>query len=352
MTQTKQRFVPVDLAKSAAIFGTLLIHTSAAGGFSGAVGSFSWISALFWGSVLRCAVPVFFLCSGALLLPPEKPVSVGKVWKKYILRILVALLFWAAAYRGAELIHAWRASGVLEAAALRQAAVDLLTFHHKSHLYYLHVILLVYAVLPLTRLFVEKADRALLRYALAVWFVLGILAPTFKDFGPFALVQGIPRQYPLNLTWAAVGYGVLGHTLTVYGRERRPRDYGLLYLAGFALTFGGTLGISLAQGTFYQGLLQGTAPGVCMEAVGLYGLCLTAGDRRRECRPARILSDASFCVYLVHLFFLDFLTARGFSAAVLPPIWAAPALAAVIFVLSFAVWLILRRIPVVNRWLI
>ena len=104
-TLTQRRSVPVDAAKTAAIFGTLLIHASAAGGFAGAPGSFGWTSALFWNCLLRSAVPVFFLCSGALLLPPEKEVTVRRVWTKYIPRILAALLFWAAAYEGVELLR-------------------------------------------------------------------------------------------------------------------------------------------------------------------------------------------------------------------------------------------------------
>ena len=60
-TLTQRRSVPVDAAKTAAIFGTLLIHASAAGGFAGAPGSFGWTSALFWNCLLRSAVPVFFL---------------------------------------------------------------------------------------------------------------------------------------------------------------------------------------------------------------------------------------------------------------------------------------------------
>ena len=72
-TLTQRRSVPVDAAKTAAIFGTLLIHASAAGGFAGAPGSFGWTSALFWNCLLRSAVPVFFLCSGALLLPAGDP---------------------------------------------------------------------------------------------------------------------------------------------------------------------------------------------------------------------------------------------------------------------------------------
>ncbi|MFR5405556.1 MAG: hypothetical protein ACLTG0_09280 [Oscillibacter sp.] len=82
------------------------------------------------------------------------------MWTKYIPCILAALLFWAAAYEGVELLRGWCAAGVLERTALRQAALNLVLFHHKNHLYYLHIILLVYAVLPLTRRLVAAGGPA------------------------------------------------------------------------------------------------------------------------------------------------------------------------------------------------
>ena len=291
-TLTQRRSVPVDAAKTAAIFGTLLIHASAAGGFAGAPGSFGWTSALFWNCLLRSAVPVFFLCSGALLLPPEKEVTVRRVWTKYIPRILAALLFWAAAYEGVELLRGWCAAGVLERTALRQAALNLVLFHHKNHLYYLHIILLVYAVLPLTRRLVAAADRRLLNYALGIWFVLGCLAPTLKFFPPLSLVGGIPAQYPINLTWCAVGYGVLGDVLTQEAPRHRPRTFVWLYLAGTALTFGLTLAASVKTGALYQVFLQGSAPGVCLQAAGLYGFCAARWQNRDRWPMAETVSKA------------------------------------------------------------
>ena len=60
----------VDLVKSSAIFGVLLIHASA-GCLSGPV-SAPWLSGLFWNALARPAVPLFLMASGALLLPPER----------------------------------------------------------------------------------------------------------------------------------------------------------------------------------------------------------------------------------------------------------------------------------------
>ena len=347
-----RRNVPVDAAKTVAIFGTLLIHASAAGGFSGPVGSFGWTSALFWNSLIRCAVPVFFLCSGALLLPVGKPVTVEAVWKKYIPRIFTALMFWAAAYGGWSLLLGWRRTGVLELAAIRKTLWDMVMFRHKSHLYYLHVILLVYALLPITRLFAAKADRQLLRYALGIWFVLGSLFPLLRAFPPLNGLTGIPVQYAINLTWGAVGYSLLGHVLTEEAKRRRPGVFILVYLAGFALTFFGTLLLSLRADTLMTAFLQGYAPGVCLQAAGIYGFCVSAFSEKEKLPAVETVSRASFCIYLVHLFFLDILTDRGIAAGVYPPIWAAPAIALALFAAGFAVWLVLRRIPVVNRYLI
>jgi surface polysaccharide O-acyltransferase-like enzyme len=342
----------VDAAKTCAIAGVLLIHASAVGGFSAPVGSGSWCAALFWGSVLRCAVPVFFLCSGALLLNPEKDVSPRRVWTHYIPHILAALFFWAAAYGGWALLLGWHRTGVLEAAAIRRTLLDLVLFHHKSHLYYLHIVLLVYALLPVTRAFTARATRAQLRYFLLAWLALGVALPTLRAFPPFSQMTGIPAQWPMNMTYASVGYTAAGWAVRKYGAHRRPREYALLYLVGFVFTYSGTLWMSARQGELYGGFLSGMAPGICAEAVGLYGWCTAYFRDAPEKRGLAAVSRASFCIYLTHLFFLDFLAGRGLTAAAFAPAVSVPLIAAALFACGFAVWLAARRIPWVNRWLI
>lgn len=110
--------------------------------------------------------------------------------------------------------------------------------------------------------------------------------------------------------------------------------------------------MSLVQGSLYQVLLQGSAPGVCLQAAEIFGFCVSRFRDRAPIPWMETVSQASFCIYLVHLFFLELLVSRGFSAGLLPPLWGVPALTAAVFFLSFLVWLILRRVPVVNRYLI
>lgn len=131
---------------------------------------------------------------------------------KNIARILIALFFWAAAYKVFNLVTEEN----LHWDSIIQACKDLLMFRHEGHLYYLHMMLIVYVCLPITRHFVTHAEKHNLQYALGVWFVFGIIYPTFLHFYPFQLLQGIPVQWCINMTYASIGYGLLGYYLKAY----------------------------------------------------------------------------------------------------------------------------------------
>ena len=333
----------VDLLKTLAIIGVVMIHVSAESIIS-AVGSPDWYASVFWGSLVRAAVPIFFMCSGALLLDPAKDVPIRRVYGKYLPRILAALFFWAAAY---ALLNLSR-QGPLSSGALWQAVKELLLFRHHFQLYFLHILLLIYILLPVTRL-LAAAPKPLLRYALALWFILGVALPFARPYYPFDLLKGIPAQYALSLTWSAAGYSLLGHYLRQYPPKRASRCL-LLFLLGFVITFAGTTLSSLQQGAYAGQFNEALSPGVCFMAAGLFGWAFACGTRPN--RFFTIAAQASFCVYLVHDFFNIWrrdwtLTANSFPAAL-----SIPALSAGVLLCSFAVWMVLSRIPVVKRYLI
>ena len=95
---SQARQLDLDLVRTVAIFGTVLIHATAVGGFNWAFGSAAWTANLFWSSLLRCAVPLFLMCSGALFLDPGRDLPLKTLWGKNMFRIAVALVFWATAY--------------------------------------------------------------------------------------------------------------------------------------------------------------------------------------------------------------------------------------------------------------
>ena len=343
----QMRVRSVDCAKCLAIFCVLLIHAASDVLRVSQVGSVRWLSSLFWGSISRGAVPLFLLCSGALLLDAERTISARHIWRRNIPHMLLALFLWAAVYKAIGLITA----GQTDAAALRGAVRDWLLWQHEGHLYYLPVILLVYAALPLTRTLTVRADAKTTRYFLVFWAAFGILLPTLRQLGLLQSFGGIIRQWPLPMAWSAIGCTVLGNAL-----RRRPlsaRCAGSLFVAGFLLCFAGTWLLSAKTGELKTPFLEGFSPGPCLMAAGLFSLCAKAAPRlpQRLSAPVERLSRASFCIYLVHIAVLRLLGALGLSASLFPAL-SIPAVAVLCGALSFLVYLPLSKLPWVKRWLI
>lgn len=343
-----QRDVSVDLVKTIAIVSVLLIHVSAPGLSGVEAGSSRWLSSLFWGSISRMAVPLFLMASGVLLLAPERPLPLRKLYGKSIPRLLIALLFWAACYKLFDLLL-W---GGIDRWTLEQSFKEVLLFKHEEHLYYLHIMLLVYAFLPVTRLIARHGDRKLLEYGLGLWFLLGILYPTVRTFWPFTLLTGIPVQWRMNMTYASIGFTLLGWYLVKYHPQIRTGTSLLTLLAGVCVVFGGTWAQSAAAGKLETHFLEGMGVGVFLAALGSWGLCRRARLSGPAVRVVTYISKASFCVFLTHIFFLKGLLHLGISAQIGPAIVTVPLLSALLLGCGCGVYALLSRIPGARHWLV
>lgn len=260
----------IDMVKTIAIWSVVLCHVAAAPFSGGIIGTTPWYSALLWASLTHMCVPLFFMASGALLLKPERELTLKKLYAKNLARILAALFFWALCYKLVSL----KLMDSLTLPDVVDAVKHLLLFHHEEHFYYLHITLLAYAALPVTRLVVRYADKRLLRYALTLWFLLGILYPTVRTFWPFTLLSGVPVQWRMNMTYASIGYMLLGHYLSVYHPRPNRRTSGMVLLRGFLLTFWGTCFASYVAGRPDGHFLEGMGVPVFLVVLGMWGLYL------------------------------------------------------------------------------
>ena len=91
--------------KSIAIACVVLIHVASGPLLWEAPNTGRWMQSLLWGSASRFAVPLFFLCSGALLLDEKRGADVRHIWTRSIPHILITLFFWASAYAFAPLLY-------------------------------------------------------------------------------------------------------------------------------------------------------------------------------------------------------------------------------------------------------
>lgn len=341
------RLIGIDLIKTFAVACVVMIHVSA--GFAsdaGMIGTAQHALSVVWRCLCGAAVPLFFMCSGALMLRAEKELSIKKLYLRNVLRLIVAMLVWATFYRLWNLL----VSGEMSVQGIVHALKDVVLFRHEFHLYYIHIMLLVYAFLPVTRAFTDSASERLVRYFLLIWFLTGILYPTLKPYWPFNLVRGFPEQWAMNMSYSAIGYTVLGH----YLRSRRPSAAlgGVLTLGGFAAILLPTLLVTNARGELFMDCLGGMSAPMCVFAAGLFILGLRAGDGLKKARGfVAYMSKASFCIYLVHVFVMRVLMHYG-AHTLLAPVLSIPAMTLAIVAISTAAYWVISRIPVLRRWII
>ncbi len=344
---SEKRNVSIDLIKAIAILGVIAIHAGSFVLSINPIGTFEWTSGLFWASFFRASVPLFLMASGAIMLDPEKEISFKKLYLHSISRILIAMFFWGFAYKIYHLI----VESQITVENLWYSFKRLLLFDQEFHFYYIHIILIVYVLLPVTRLFVEKADKKLLQYSLTVWFVLAILFPTVKDFYPFNLLSGLTGQWLINMTWASVGYGILGYYLKKYPLKKKHCF--LCLTLGFIIVFGFTFYMSKKYDYLYELFFQGMSVGVCLYAVGIFSYITLTGNKIKY-KLSKIIvyiSKASFCVYLSHMFVLYLFEKLSLTAQTLSII-TVPLISVLVLLICTCIYAIISKIPILNKWII
>ena len=345
--QAGKRDAGLDVVRAVAIILVVMIHV-ASDSLSNGVGGLNWWGALFWGALARPAVPLFFMCSGALMLGRDIPLK--RLYGHNMLRIVAAMMVWAFGYQLVVLILE---QGRPDLAGLWTAVKNTLLLEHGFHFYYLHILILVYAFLPVCRTFVRGASQKDLEYLLIFWFVTGILFPLLRYFPPFSMIYTVELWYMMNMAYAAVGYGVLGRYLKRYGGRIPAVWYGLSLAAGLVLTFAGTAFFSLRAGELDERFLEGMSPGPMLIALGLFGLM--ANREKWPVPVARVtgrMALSAFCIYLVHPLVMGAEMVVGLNTAAAPSLIVIPLAVLAVLVPSYLSWEVLRRIPIVRTWLI
>ena len=98
MTQSNTpRIAYLDLLRVLATLAVIYIHVNA-DGLLVMDSQYDWYVAMVGGSLVRWAVPVFVMISGALYLNPQKSITTETVLKRKIPRLLLAYVAWWVIY--------------------------------------------------------------------------------------------------------------------------------------------------------------------------------------------------------------------------------------------------------------
>ena len=329
-----------DAMRVIAVAAVALLHAAATGVMRhGTLSPRQWWTANAIDASCRWAVPVFLMLSGALTLDPERRESTSAFYGRRLLRVGVPLAVWATFYFvWAALYHGESVTAASVRASLRAGLVE-------NHLYFLFVVMGLYAIAPLLRPTTARlppsavCGLAILLLALASYGIPQDYWPTnaFTLFVPYVgyfLMGVVLRDLPLTPIRLAV-------TIAAFS------------VASAIITIGTGLRFARWGASDYRSLslYEYTGAAVILQSMAAFllirWLCTpVAGGPRRW---ITLLGSAAFGIYLAHRAVLDIVA--GWTGD-----WYAHAAGATIvlqallaFVGAAALTLVIQHIPYLRR---
>lgn len=329
--------VSLDALRIVATLMVLLIHISGKG-FAGLIQH--WWAVNTFESVSRACVPIFFMITGALLLPRSHTVLgvLKRVW-----RIVFALVAWSLVFliyakvKGSDSVPlAWPATILKSPVA--------------GHLWYLYSLIAAYFFMPVLAGFIKTSTVKLQCFTLLIWFIAASVIPFTNRFIGEAKL-GVDIQF----FYIYPAYMLAGALLYQHFSMNLPRF--ILCAVGWVAATAGT--------AFFTWFYSKSAPvntelyyeyfAPLVVVAALTGFCAfrylgtVAAESCPAARSALVfLGGLSFGVYLIHPMIIWEFEAAGYGWNFTNPWLAIPALLVGVSVVSGTITFVIRKTPIVR----
>ena len=341
----EQRIEYFDYLRILATAAVMMLHISAHNWYLADVRNILNI----YDSLVRWAVPVFVMMSGALFLGGAQ--SLEQILKKNVKRILAALIFWSVFYA----VVVYFATGC----GIKNAIAEVFVGHY--HLWFLFMLTGLYLIVPFLRKIVES--ETLMKYFLLLSFLFSFVLPQILDVISLysdtagSVISRMLDNVDFHFAKNYVFYFVCGYYLNRIKPDKNKRR--ILYAAGifgFAATILLTAGVSVWKQEALENFYGYFTVNVMLESILIFVLAkqwfgkVSVSEKKR--RFIRKLSEYSFGAYLVHALVIEALNLFQIHSLAFSPIAAVPVISGVVFILSYLISCLIHQIPFVKKYIV
>lgn len=337
----KTRDIGLDCVRVTATFMVIFLHVAGAGFTT--PGS-DWGAVNLCDSLVRPCVPLFFMLSGALILPQGRD-NIHKVWKR-VVKVGLPLIAWSL------ILMVWFAASSpnwLHAPSIKLSIGQIFQAPVMTHLWFLYTLIGLYLFVPVLQAFFQTSDRSLQKLYLGASFIGASIVPFVADLTGVRILGIDLSFFPI---YAA--YMLLGANLS---NLRLDAKWAAVFLSG-AFVAGGCTALLTYWDTIRQGMPVETfyaysSPAVVAGAVGFF-----VGLRNLELhhspfwlRALNVLASLSFGAYILHPVVLYYVFKAGLAYNIGGAWLGIPLTSTIIFGLVSLVVAIIRMFKI-TRWLV
>ena len=345
----KKRMIHYDLLRIIAAFSVVMLHSAAQFWYTLEVNSTEWIVANSYNALVRIGVPIFVMISGALFLDKEYKLDIRRLYRHNIFRLAVLYVVWSCAYGLFDCMNF----------GFRQLEIkDIVRemLFGRYHLWFLPMLIGIYVLLPILKEWLAHANLQTIKYFLAVFVVLQIFGETIRAMTTMEEVHYLLDSAKVELICSYVGYFVWGYYLAQIGPEQKIRKAICICMVPAALC-------NVLLGN-YLSLKAGTAKADIYDSYGLFTFIIVTGIyllvtkiakehsfTERTQKVVVEISSNTLGIYLLHIGCMEFLEKKGIHSMMVPNVIGIPLCATLCFLLCLVIAAVLRRIPVLGKYL-
>lgn len=351
--QVGSRILYADILRSLTIFAVIIIHVCTAR-WNQSFGTSEWYVLNAFMTSLRWCIPVFFMLSGIIILDPNYNLTFKKLYTKALPRLICALVFWALLYRTlSPTISLLLDIKDVTADDWHKIYTKIFLGTPWYHLWFMYAIIALYILAPLLRVFTAHAEKKHYIYFLVLYFIFGAIVPKLNN------AYQINISFNINELYSYTGYFIAGYFFSKFDLGTTLKR--VIYITGsLALIWNITSSLYFAATHEYPGTqyFENMGPQTMLIAFFVFTLAKdlisnsTSIQKLQDNKYITLLANCTLGIYLAHDLFNILLKLVGINTGSFPAILSVPLLSLFVYLASLGLVIIIRKIPILNKWIV
>lgn len=345
---SKNRIWDFDYLRIISSFFVVMLHVSAVFWYNRPVQSMDWMISNCLNIVTRISVPLFVMISGALFLSPQKEIPLRALWTKNIFRLFFLFLFWNTLY--AILPCFENAQDKPDISEVLQSILS-----GRYHLWFLPMLMGLYALIPFLRTWLKTASKTELQYFMLLFFFFQVIRTSIQSFFNLQAVVEFLEYFDWAVVCSYLGYFILGYYLFHIGISPKTIKYLTIgmpfyYLGNILFSTLLSLHFGYARNSFFDSY------GVFTFLTTITVFCIFTKKKEQDAPSAYTktllneLSKSTLGIYLMHLMIMESSWLQPLYE--LPVMIAIPLISLTTFCICAILTVLLRKLPFVGKWIV
>lgn len=340
----KERINSLDVIRTIAVLAVVMIHVSAMFVVNTEGNVEIFLIGNIFDSISRIGVPLFVMVSGALMLDENKQITLKQIIFKYLLNIIILFLVWSIFYS----IFNNVLIPFVKKETINIKSVIISIFNGNYHMWYLFMIVGLYLITPILRLFVKKENSGIILWFVFLSLFFQFLVPVIDFLAnlntAFTFIHTLLDKIDLDFVGGFTTYYLLGWYIAHVGFNKKAQT--CLYIMG-GISIVATIIATQIFPTQYGNTYSNMNILILLYSVAVFLLIFNTYKKGTKLDIFfENTSSLAFGVYIIHPFLLSvygFIFPQEYTLGYLLLEWL------IVTLFSFGITFLITKIPFIKK---